>query len=71
MGPVGDLLRSVVYMSMTAGVALGVACAANGTVRKGVKGVVKDIKRTLKGKKRKKKKNRVRSNRGRGPSEDV
>jgi hypothetical protein len=36
-----------------------------------VKGVVKDIKRTLKGKKRKKKKNRVRSNRGRGPSEDV
>ena len=56
---------------MTAGVALGVACAANGTVRKGVKGVVKDIKRTLKGKKRKKKKNRVRSNRGRGPSEDV
>jgi len=71
LGPVGDLLRSVVYMSMTAGVALGVACAANGTVRKGVKGVVKDIKRTLKGKKRKKKKNRVRSNRGRGPSEDV
>ena len=68
LGPVGDLFRSLFYMTATAGIMLGVACAINEEARLGVKDLWKDVKRLLKGKKRRKRRRRskVSSSHGRG-----
>ena len=68
LGPIGDLFRSLFYMTATAGIMLGVACAINEEARLGVKDLWKDVKRMLKGKKRRKRRRRskVSSSHGRG-----
>lgn len=45
LGPIGDLFRSLFYMTMMAGFGLGVGCALSPEVRAGVKQAVKDLKR--------------------------
>lgn len=65
-GPVGDLFRSVFYMTFTAGFCLGVGCIMSPEVRAGVKQGIKDIKRHLKGKKKKKRRSKTSSSHGRG-----
>ena len=59
LGPIGDLFRSLFYMTATAGIMLGVACAINEEARLGVKDLWKDVKRMLKGKKRRKRRRRL------------
>jgi hypothetical protein len=73
LGPVGDLFRSLFYMTITAGFCLGVACGISPEVRAGVKSAYKDarrdVRRIMKGKKPKKKRkgsSQVSSSRGRG-----
>ena len=68
LGPIGDLFRSLFYMTATAGIMLGEACAINEEARLGVKDLWKDAKRMLKGKKRRKRRRRskVSSSHGRG-----
>ena len=60
LGPIGDLFRSLFYMSLVAGMLLGVACSASPEVRKEVrktyKEVRRDMRRMIKGKKPKKRK---------------
>uniref|UniRef100_A0A7S0S7R1 Uncharacterized protein n=1 Tax=Mantoniella antarctica TaxID=81844 RepID=A0A7S0S7R1_9CHLO len=66
LGPVGDLFRSLFYMTLMAGVGLGLGCVISPEVRAGVKQAAKDLKRELQGKKKKKKRSRVSSAHGRG-----
>jgi hypothetical protein len=74
LGPVGDLFRSLFYMTLVAGFCLGVACGASPVVRKEVKKTYKevkrDVKRVMRGQKPKKRKpgngSAVRSTAGRG-----
>ena len=72
-GPVGDLLRSLFYMTLTAGFCVGVACGISGQARSAVGGVLRDarrdLRRMLKGKKRKKRRkkgSKTSSTHGRG-----
>ena len=75
LGPVGDLFRSLFYMSVVAGFCLGVACGASPEVRAGVRSTYKevrrDVRRMMKGKKPRKRRkgqgsNQLTSSRGRG-----
>ena len=78
--PVGDLFRSLFYMSVVAGFCLGVACGASPEVRAGVRSTYKevrrDVRRMLKGKKPRKRRkgkgsSQLASSRGRGGPADA
>ena len=80
LGPVGDLFRSLFYMSVVAGFCLGVACGASPEVRAGVRSTYKevrrDVRRMLKGKKPRKRRkgkgsSQLASSRGRGGPADA
>ena len=80
LGPVGDLFRSLFYMSVVAGFCLGVACGASPEVRAGgrstYKEVRRDVRRMLKGKKPRKRRkgkgsSQLASSRGRGGPADA
>ncbi len=80
LGPVGDLFRSLFYMSVVAGFCLGVACGASPEVRAGVRSTYKevrrDVRRMMKGKKPRKRRkgqgsSQLASSRGRGGPGDA